>query len=38
MKVDSCAGPVTIRQYTYVEARTPEVDDSGAVFGEPLRL
>ncbi|MBH0777329.1 MspA family porin [Nocardia bovistercoris] len=38
IKVDSCAGPVTIRQYTYVEARTPDVDDSGAVFGEPTRL
>ncbi|WP_405177700.1 MspA family porin [Nocardia sp. NBC_01377] len=38
IKVDNCAGPVTIRQYTYLEARTPEVDDSGAVFGEPTRL
>ncbi|MGW4365257.1 MspA family porin [Nocardia takedensis] len=38
IKVDSCAGPVTIRQYTSIQTRTPELDDSGAVFGEPLKL
>lgn len=38
IKVDNCVGPATIRQYTYVQARTPEVDDSGAVFGEPTSL
>lgn len=38
IKVDNCAGPATIRQYTYVQTRTPEVDDSGAVFGEPTTL
>ncbi|GGN79255.1 hypothetical protein GCM10011610_27500 [Nocardia rhizosphaerihabitans] len=38
IKVDNCAGPATIRQYTYVQTRTPEVDDSGAVFGDPTTL
>ncbi|WP_165914838.1 MspA family porin [Nocardia alba] len=38
IKVDNCVGPATIRQYTYVLTRTPEVDDSGAVFGEPAVL
>ncbi|MGW6421156.1 MspA family porin [Nocardia sp. NPDC055053] len=38
IKVDNCVGPATIRQYTYVQTRTPEVDDSGAVFGEPTTL
>ncbi|WP_185757086.1 MspA family porin [Nocardia bhagyanarayanae] len=36
--VNNCAGPVTIRQFTYVYARSPEVDDSGAVFGDPISL
>lgn len=38
IKVDNCVGPVTIRQYTYVQTRTPQVDDSGAVFGDPTSL
>ncbi len=38
IKVDNCVGPAIIRQYTYVLTRTPEVDDSGAVFGEPTTL
>ncbi|WP_240771754.1 MspA family porin [Nocardia sp. CS682] len=38
IKVNSCTGPVTIRQYAYVEYKSPEVDDSGAVFGEPTWL
>ncbi|MFF2392141.1 MspA family porin [Nocardia sp. NPDC058114] len=38
IKVDNCIGPATIRQYTYVLTKTPEVDDSGAVFGEPTTL
>ncbi|MFD6396509.1 MspA family porin [Nocardia sp. NPDC060249] len=38
IKVDNCAGPATIRQYTYVQTRTPEVDDSGAVFGDATGL
>ncbi|WP_162240347.1 MspA family porin [Nocardia arizonensis] len=38
IKVDGCIGPVTVRQYSSVEARTPEVDDSGAVFGDPTGL
>lgn len=36
--VDGCIGPVTIREFTYVYAKTPEVDDSGAVFGDPVSL
>ncbi|MET7770249.1 MspA family porin [Nocardia sp. NPDC005366] len=38
IKVDDCLGPVTIRQFTYLYARSPEVDDSGAVFGDPTSL
>ncbi|WP_245746149.1 MspA family porin [Nocardia altamirensis] len=38
IKVNSCTGPVMIRQYAYVDAKSPEVDDSGAVFGDPTWL
>ncbi|WP_378739469.1 MspA family porin [Nocardia brasiliensis] len=38
IKVNSCTGPVTIRQYAYVDFKSPEVDDSGAVFGDPTWL
>ncbi|MGV9415091.1 MspA family porin [Nocardia sp. NPDC003693] len=36
--VNACTGPVTIRQYTYLYAKSAEVDDSGAVFGDPTWL
>ncbi|MVU82084.1 hypothetical protein GPX89_33205 [Nocardia sp. ET3-3] len=36
--VNQCAGPVSIRQYTYVYAKSAETDDSGAVFGDPTWL
>ncbi|MFJ4657751.1 MspA family porin [Nocardia sp. NPDC088792] len=36
--VNGCAGPVAIRQYTYVYAKSATVDDSGAVFGDPSWL
>ncbi|MEV6773127.1 MspA family porin [Nocardia sp. NPDC051030] len=36
--VNQCTGPVTIRQYTYLYAKSAEVDDSGAVFGDPTWL
>ncbi|WP_228539803.1 MspA family porin [Nocardia sp. XZ_19_385] len=33
--VNSCTGPVTLRQFTYVLLESEDTDDSGAVFGEP---
>ncbi|MQY25468.1 hypothetical protein NRB56_10250 [Nocardia sp. RB56] len=36
--VNACEGPVTIRQYAYVYAKSAEVDDSGAIFGDPAWL
>lgn len=36
--VNSCTGPVSIRQYTYLYTKSAEVDDSGAVFGDPTWL
>ncbi|MET9211649.1 MULTISPECIES: MspA family porin [unclassified Nocardia] len=36
--VNSCVGPVNIRQYTYVLFESTKADDSGAVFGDPLWL
>ncbi|WP_084484300.1 MspA family porin [Nocardia anaemiae] len=38
IKVDTCTAPVTLRQYTYVTATSPETDDMGAVFGDPIWL
>ncbi|MEV6322065.1 MspA family porin [Nocardia sp. NPDC051787] len=38
LRVNACSGPVTLRQYAYVDLETPEVDDSGAVFGDPSWL
>ncbi|PXX62389.1 MspA protein [Nocardia tenerifensis] len=38
IKVNACTGPVTLRQYSYVDYKSPEVDDSGAVFGDPTWL
>lgn len=38
IKVNNCLGPVSIRQFTYVYAKSPEIDDSGAVFGDPFSL
>lgn len=38
IKVNTCTGPVTLRQYTYVTATSPETDDMGAVFGDPTWL
>ncbi|MFI6216157.1 MspA family porin [Nocardia brasiliensis] len=38
IRVNSCTGPVTLRQYAYVDSKSPEVDDSGAVFGDPTWL
>ncbi|MFI5781498.1 MspA family porin [Nocardia sp. NPDC051570] len=38
LTVNQCSGPVTIRQYAYVYARSADVDDSGAVFGDPTWL
>ncbi|MGY4102177.1 MspA family porin [Nocardia sp. R16R-3T] len=38
IKVNTCTGPVTLRQFAYVYASSPEVDDSGAVFGDPTWL
>ncbi|GAB2704809.1 MspA family porin [Nocardia thraciensis] len=36
--VNACSGPVAIRQFTYLYAKSAEVDDSGAVFGESTWL
>ncbi|WP_239004113.1 MspA family porin [Nocardia panacis] len=36
--VNSCSGPVSIREYTYADVKSAEVDDSGAVFGDPTWL
>lgn len=36
--VNQCTGPVAIRQYTYLYAKSAEVDDSGAVFGDSTWL
>ncbi len=36
--VNQCTGPVAIRHYTYLYTKSPEVDDSGAVFGESTWL
>ncbi|MEV6070812.1 MspA family porin [Nocardia sp. NPDC052001] len=36
--VNQCTGPVSIRQYTYLYAKSAEVDDSGGVFGDPTWL
>ncbi|WP_307817747.1 MspA family porin [Nocardia acididurans] len=36
--VNQCTGPVAIRHYTYLFTKSPAVDDSGAVFGEPTWL
>ncbi|WP_067545839.1 MspA family porin [Nocardia crassostreae] len=36
--VNQCTGPVTIRQYAYLYAKSAEIDDSGAVFGHPTWL
>ncbi|WP_406237939.1 MspA family porin [Nocardia sp. NBC_01009] len=38
LKINTCTGPVSIRQFTYVIATSPEVDDMGAVFGDPTWL
>lgn len=38
IKVNTCTGPVNLRQYTYVTATSPETDDMGAVFGDPTWL
>ncbi|MBB5917909.1 hypothetical protein BJY24_006821 [Nocardia transvalensis] len=36
--VNACSGPVAIRQFTYLYAKSAEVDDSGAVFGDSTWL
>ncbi|MFF0490789.1 MspA family porin [Nocardia sp. NPDC004068] len=36
LSVNDCTGPVSVRQYTYVYARSADVDDSGAVFGDEM--
>ncbi|QIS11002.1 MspA family porin [Nocardia arthritidis] len=36
--VNACTGPVTLREYTYADVKSPEVDDSAAVFGDPTWL
>ncbi|WP_405497949.1 MspA family porin [Nocardia sp. NBC_00511] len=36
--VNSCTGPVAIRQYTYIYVKSAETDDSGAVFGDSTWL
>lgn len=38
LTVNSCVGPVNIRQYTYVIFESTKADDSGAVFGDPIWL
>ncbi|WP_216916833.1 MspA family porin [Nocardia noduli] len=38
IRVNSCTGPVTLRQFTYVNVASEEADDSGAVFGDPTWL
>lgn len=36
--VNQCSGPVSIREYAYVYVQSAEVDDSGAIFGDPTWL
>lgn len=36
--VNGCTGPVTLRQYTNLQVKSPLVDDSGSVFGDPTWL
>gem|GEM_PF-5410775 len=36
--VNGCTGPLSIRQYTTLQLKSPLVDDSGAVFGDPTWL
>ncbi|NNH72112.1 MspA family porin [Nocardia uniformis] len=36
--VNGCTGPVTLRQYTNLLVKSPLVDDSGSVFGDPTWL
>ncbi|MGN2640303.1 MspA family porin [Nocardia takedensis] len=38
IRVNSCTGPVTLRQYTYVYLESEDTDDSGAVFGDSTWL
>ncbi|MCM6773280.1 MspA family porin [Nocardia sp. CDC159] len=38
LTVNQCSGPVTLRHYAYVYTRSQDVDDSGAVFGDPTWL
>ncbi len=38
LTVNQCSGPVTLRQYAYLYAKSADVDDSGAVFGDPTWL
>ncbi|MBF6330111.1 MspA family porin [Nocardia transvalensis] len=38
LTVNQCTGPVTLRQFAYVYAKSADVDDSGAVFGDPTWL
>lgn len=38
IRVNSCTGPVTLRQFTYVSFESEDADDSGAVFGDPTWL
>ncbi|MFI6869635.1 MspA family porin [Nocardia sp. NPDC050406] len=36
--VNACTGPVSIRSYAYMQVKSPLVDDSGGVFGDPTWL
>ncbi|WP_227979218.1 MspA family porin [Nocardia spumae] len=38
IKVDSCAGPVSLRSYAIVSTSTAEADNSVAVYGDPIWL
>ncbi|MBF6171643.1 MspA family porin [Nocardia blacklockiae] len=36
--VDGCLGPASIRSYTIIAAKSAEVDDSVAVYGDPVAI
>jgi hypothetical protein len=36
--INGCTGPVAVRQFTMLQVKTPQVDDSGVVFGDPTWL
>lgn len=38
IQIDKCVAPVTVRSYTIVKVQSPEVDDSIAVYGDPVTM